>query len=399
VTRLKAWLATLAALCVSGCAQLPAGPPVHPVDAIAARAMQATGARGLAIAIVEGGEVTHVGAYGERNAQGEPLTVDTVMYGASLTKAVFATTVMQLVDAGRLDLDRPIAALLPKPLPDYGDDAAVVRAYANYAPLAGDPRWQHITPRMALSHSTGFANFFFLEEDRQARIHFEPGTRYAYSGEGLMLLQLGLERGLSLSLRELTDANFQRLGMARTSLIWRDDFAANLADGWTQAGKPQPHDRRSRVRAAGSMDTTIGDFARFAAAFIRGDLTSAASRAEMLRPQLHITSSQQFPTLWPQLQLPPERQRADLAAGLGVIVFDGPQGPGFYKGGHDDATGNTWVCVQRGRRCVVILSNDVRAEAAFPAIVKSVLGETGAPWRWEYGDKRFWEAEAARPGQ
>ena len=68
-----------------------------------------------------------------------------------------------------------------------------------------------------------------------------------------------------------------------------------------------------------------------------------------------------------------------------MVVFNGPQGPGFYKGGHNDVTGNTWVCVERGRRCVVILANDVRAEAAFPRLVRLVLGETGAPWAWEYG--------------
>ena len=68
-----------------------------------------------------------------------------------------------------------------------------------------------------------------------------------------------------------------------------------------------------------------------------------------------------------------------LAGALGVIVFEGPQGRGFYKGGHNDSTGNAWVCVERGKRCVVILANDVRAEAAFPAIVRFTLGETGAP--------------------
>ena len=44
--------------------------------------------------------------------------------------------------------------------------------------------------------------------------------------------------------------------------MWRSDFATNLADGWDMQGKPEPHDERSRVRAAGSMDTTISDFAR-----------------------------------------------------------------------------------------------------------------------------------------
>ena len=103
----------------------------------------------------------------------------------------------------------------------------------------------------------------------------------------------------------------------------------------------------------------------------------------MTRAHAPITTARQFPTLQPEL--PPERRRADLGAGLGVVVFEGPQGAGFFKGGHDDATANTWVCIQRGQRCVVILSNDVRAEALFPQLVALVLGETGAPWHWEYG--------------
>jgi len=89
--------------------------------------------------------------------------------------------------------------------------------------------------------------------------------------------------------------------------------------------------------------------------------------------------------------LAPAQRRRDLAAGLGVVVFQGPQGRGFYKGGHDDAVGNTLVCVARRQRCVVVLGNDVRAEAAFPALVRFVLGETGVPWTWEYGGKAFVE--------
>jgi hypothetical protein len=41
--------------------------------------------------------------------------------------------------------------------------------------------------------------------------------------------------------------------------------------------------------------------------------------------------------------------------------------------------------VEKRRSCVVLLGNDVRAEALYPGIVKFILGETGAPWRWEYG--------------
>ena len=132
------------------------------------------------------------------------------------------------------------------------------------------------------------------------------------------------------------------------------------------------------------MDTTITDLSRFAAALVRGDGLSPASRAEMVKPQLKITSAHQFPTFGPDL--PPDRQRKDLYAGLGVVVFDGPQGHGFYKGGHDSATANTMVCIEQGQRCAVILSNDVRAEAGFAELVTFLLGDTGVPYDWEYGD-------------
>ena len=44
------------------------------------------------------------------------------------------------------------------------------------------------------------------------------------------------------------------------------------------------------------------------------------------------------------------------------------------------------MCVERGKRCVLILSNDVRAERAFPELVRALLGETGVPWAWVYPD-------------
>jgi len=173
--------------------------------------------------------------------------------------------------------------------------------------------------------------------------------------------------------------------MTRTSLIWRDDFASNLADGWDDQGKPEEHDARSKVRASGSMDTTISDIAKFAAALVRGDGLTAAARKELTKPQLHIGTTHQFPTFAPDA--PAKEQRKDLYAGLGVIVFDGPQGHGFFKGGHNNITGNTLVCLEISQRCVVILSNDVRAEAGFAELVRFILGDAGVPYDWEYGDR------------
>jgi CubicO group peptidase (beta-lactamase class C family) len=380
----------LACLAVFGLFQLPAAPVARTperadsasaLDALIDDAMRATGARGLAVAVVRNGQVAQVAARGVRNAAGAPLTPDTVMYGASLTKAAFAWTVMQLVEEGRLDLDTRIDKSLPRPLPSYPDDDR----YGPWKDLAGDERWRRLTPRILLTHASGFANYAFLEPDGRLRFHFDPGARYAYSGEGLILLQFVLEQGLGIDVGvEMQRRVFDRFGMRTTSMTWRADFAANLADGWKADGSPEPHDERSKVRAAGSMDTTISDMARLAAGYVRGEGLSPRSRAELTRPQLAITTASQFPSLQPEV--PPAQRIPGLAAGLGVIVFDGPQGRGFYKGGHNDSTGNTWVCIERTKDCVVVLANDVRAEPAFPRIVARLLGETGVPWSWEYGE-------------
>jgi CubicO group peptidase (beta-lactamase class C family) len=389
---MRRWLVPFLLLFASASAVGHAASPreYSSVDAAVHKVMANTGARGLALAIIDGGRVRYVRAYGVRNAQGDPLKTDTIMYGASLTKTVFAYTVLQLVDEGKLALDTPLAAYLDNPLPEYDTEAIYPDKYGPYRDLAGDPRWKRITARMVLTHSTGFRNFSWDEPDQKLRIHSHPGTRYSYSGEGMILLQFVIENGrrdlgLGLDLGKLTQANFDRLGMARTSLQWRPDFRPNLADGFDDQGKAVAHDERSKVRVAGSMDTTIADLAKFAAALVRGDGLSPASFAEMVKPQLHIGTATQFPNFAPEL--PVERQRKDLNAGLGVVTFDGPQGHGFFKGGHDGQTANTLVCVQRTKRCVLILSNDVRAEAGFAQLVRFVLGDTGVPFDWEYGDR------------
>jgi CubicO group peptidase (beta-lactamase class C family) len=378
--RFVRFLALIAWLAAAAHARPPR--PVSPqaVDAAVRAGMARTGARGLALAVIEDGQVALVRTWGARNARGEPLQPNTIMYGASLTKAVFAYTLMQLVDEGRIDLDRPIAAYLPRPLPDYDREE---ERYAPWQSLAGDARWRRLTARILLSHRSGFANFYFLEPDNRLHFHFDPGARYGYSGDGMILLQFVLERGLGLELgAEMQRRVFDRFGMANTAMAWRPDFARNLADGWKADGGVEPHDERSAPRAAGSMDTTIDDFARFAAGFMRGEGISRRARADMVRAQAPITTLSQFPTLQPDL--PPARRWRGLGTGLGLVTFTGPQGRGFWKGGHNDSTGNIWVCLERGRRCVVLLSNDVRSEHMYRELTELILGPTGLPWNWEY---------------
>jgi len=343
------------------------------IDAEAKRMMAAAKVQGLAMAVIDDGQAVFVRSWGRRNVEKAlPLETDTIMYGASLTKFAFAYMVMQLVEEGKIALDRSIAGYLPRPLPEY----------EFYQALKGDERWRKLTPRILLSHTTGLANFAFLEPDQKMRFHFEPGSRYAYSGDGYILLQFVLETGLGLKVGdEMQRRVFDRFGMTRTSMMWRPDFAENLADGYGIDGAFAAHDQRSRPRAAGSMDTTIADFAKFLAGFMRGEGLIAKSRAEMLEPYIAIATPSQFPTFTEANSA--DMRKIRLSAGIGMITFEGPFGRAFFKGGHNDTTGNQAICVEKSRRCVLFLSNDVRAERIYQRLTESTLGDPGMPWAWE----------------
>lgn len=348
-------------------------PDASVIDSTARALMQREHVQGLALGVIDSGAVVHVAAYGIRNAARDSLTTETIMYGASLTKPAFTYMVMQLVDEGRLSLDASIADLLPRPLPEYDD----------YHDLRGDVRWRALTPRILLSHTTGFANFRWLEDDGKLRFHYDPGTRYGYSGEGFYVAQLVLEEALGLDVgREMQTRVFDRFGMTRTSMQWRPDFRANLADGFRIDGTPEPHDERSSVSAAGSMDTDVEDQAQLWAGIVRGDGLSPASRAEMMRPQVAITSAHQFPTLAPETN--PANATIGLSAGLGLKIFQDARGEVWFQGGHNEWTGNLVICIESRKRCLVVLSNDVRAERIYPELTRAVLGETSMPWTWVY---------------
>ncbi len=342
--------------------------------------MSAEKVPGVALAVIEDGKVTYSKAYGLREIETKSsLDRDTVMYGASLTKFMFSAFVMQLVEEGKVDLGQPITELLPKPLPDY----------ERFADLLGDDRWRALTLRRLLNHTSGLPNFrFFLPDggfDRDAKLKFfyRPGERYGYSGEGYYIAQLVVEEALGIKTGpELQRRFFDPLGMTRTSLTWRDDFRSNFAQGYTVDGENRGHNMQSNVRAAGSMDTTIKDMSTWVAAFMDGNLLGDEARAELWLAGTPITSPRQFPTL--DTIVEPRNEAVELAAGIGVETWKGPQGRGFIKGGHNEKTDNILVCLIDADRCVLLLSNTAKGDRIFPQIIERILGDTGFPWHWEY---------------
>jgi CubicO group peptidase (beta-lactamase class C family) len=343
------------------------------VDRSIQRMMAANNVTGLGVAVIRKGKVVFIKSYGYAVAETKvPLTPGTVMYGASLTKATFAWMLMQLVDEGKVDLDKPIADYLSKPLPDY----------PAYADLKGDERWRKLTLRTLMNHTSGFANFRFFEDDKKLRFHRDPGTRYGYSGEGLHLAQFVLEQGLGIDVgKEMQTRVFDHFRMGDTSMTWRDSYDGRLAFGYTEDGKRQPFARRRKPDVAGSMDTTLADWARFLAAVTRSDGMSPAAHAAMTRPTIKIDSPVQFPTL---SDTRTDRWKGiELGYAVGWGTFQSRFGHAFFKEGHDDGTDNYAVCVDTRQSCILLMANDNRATAIFVPLVIQLLGPIGLPAEWE----------------
>ncbi len=343
------------------------------IDATVNRVMKAAEVPGMGLAILNDGKIVYLKGYGRRDQeQNLPMTPETVMSGASFTKVAFGDLVMQVVDKDQLNLDKPVYLYLSRPLPEY----------ANYQDLSSDPRYKKITARMLLSHTSGFPNWRWFNEDRKLNIAFEPGTRYAYSGEGLLLLQLVVETITGKPLAELMQEHiFEPFGMPRTSMVWQPRFESDYADGYDEHGRSLGPQRRTKADAAGSMLTTVQDFAKFLQAVLEARGMRKQTQEMMLTPQIAILSKHQFPTF--STETTDENKGIQLSYGLTWGLYRSPYGKAFFKEGHDDGHMNYAVCFEEKKSCIVMMTNSSNGEGMYKELLETLQKNTYTPIEWE----------------
>ncbi len=343
------------------------------MDGTVSRLMHAAKVTGAGIAILNDGKIVYLKTYGFRDLKkSRPLTPDSVMSAASFTKVAFAYMVMQLVQEGVLDLDKPVYQYLSKPLPEYG----------RYSDLAGDERYKRITARMLLDHTSGFPNWRRFNDDKKLHIHFEPGSRFAYSGEGIALLQLIVETVTKRPLADLMrERVFQPLGMTRTSMVWTWRFEEDHANGYDEQENSLGPQRRWRADSAGSMLTTPADFALFMQAVLQGQGLRKETKDLMLSPQIQILSKHEFPPL--SSETTEENKPIRLSYGLGWGLYWTPYGKAFFKEGHDDGWRNYTVCFDDARIGIVIMTNSSNGEGIYKELLEISLKNTFTPIEWE----------------
>src|SRR5687768_11513913 len=105
------WLVLLAGLFMvrsTGAATAMDTPYVARIDAFVSQQMQRNGLLGLALALVDGDQVIFLKGYGKADQTGRSVTPQTPFLLASVSKPITATAIMQLVEAGKVELDAPV---------------------------------------------------------------------------------------------------------------------------------------------------------------------------------------------------------------------------------------------------------------------------------------------------
>jgi D-alanyl-D-alanine-carboxypeptidase/D-alanyl-D-alanine-endopeptidase len=336
---------------------------------------------GLAIAIFNDREIVYSKAFGVKNMETqEPLRMDTVFYGASLSKAVSAVLFMKLVEDGILDLDRPLVSYLEQPVSTF--TASREKAWhEDLTDLKDDVLHKKITARMCLSHTTGFANWRWVETDHKLRVNFEPGSRYSYSGEGFTFLQVILEKLTKKPLEQwMKEKIFEPYGMATSSYTWQPRFEENYCHGHDEKGEVLEKDKDNAARAPSTLETTPDDYARFLHAVLNRKGLKESSWNEMFSPQIRLRSKKQ---IGPASETTTDNDDIELSYGLGWGLLKTPYGWGAFKEGHGDGFEHYTLIFPETGMGVMLLSNSANGESAFKELLEISIADVYTPWEWQ----------------
>jgi CubicO group peptidase (beta-lactamase class C family) len=364
-------------------------------------AVQAGEVPGLVVAAGGREQAGFVAGFGVRRLGApDPMAPDTVVWIASMTKAITAAAAMRLVEAGRLVLDAPAAELVPA----LGAVQVLDGFDAAGQPVLRAPK-RAVTLRHLLTHTSGFAYDMWSRDIARYRkatgtpavttcrnaalnlpLLFEPGEGWSY-GIGIDWAGKMVEAATGQRLgAHLAETFFAPLGMTDTAFRLRPDMRGRLAGmharGADGALTPIPFEVEQDPEfemGGGGLYSTAADYMAFARMILNGGrhgrerLLKATTVAEMARDQIAPLSVRPMVSA-----VPAATNDADFFPGLSCgwgmsfLVNRAPTPQGRSAGGLAWAgLGNTYYWIDHGRGTAgVFLSQilpffDARAVALF----------------------------------
>ncbi len=197
------------------------------IDAYVAEQAAKLGIPGLALGIIQDGQIAHLQGFGLADSAGRPVTPQTPFHIGSVTKSFTALAVMQLVEAGKIDLDAPVQRYLP------------------WFELADKEAAAQMTVRHLLNQTTGISTkdgnrFWSSQQDMEETVRglgslsltHPVGTNYQYSNTNFAIAGLIVEKVSGQSYADyVTEHIFEPLDMRHSYTSRPAARADGLAEG------------------------------------------------------------------------------------------------------------------------------------------------------------------------
>jgi len=253
------------------------------IDSAAQSTLAGTGVPSASIAIVQGGVIAYVQAYGDGRVEPRKPALPSMRYSiGSISKQFTAAAILLLAEQGKLSLDDPVSRFVPNLT-----------------------RGNEVTIRELLLHTSGYQDFwpqdyvppFMLQPitadkilDLWARkpLDFDPGTQWQYSNTNFVIAGLIVEKASGEPmLRFLSEQIFAPLGMKSVMNIDQEKLTETDATGYLRYGtgplRVAPKEGRGWLFAAGELAMTAEDLAKWDISLMDQTLLKPASYAAMER--------------------------------------------------------------------------------------------------------------------
>jgi CubicO group peptidase (beta-lactamase class C family) len=243
---------------------------------------------GLSIALVDDQRVVWAEGFGFADkANKVQATPETIYRAGSISKLFTATSVMQLVEQGKLDIDKPLQTYLP--------EFSIKSRFPNVGP---------ITPRTLMTHHSGLPSDFtkgmwtknpepfenIVTQIKDDYVAHPPNFVFSYSNMGVTLLGHALEQVTGRAYASYMDASIlSPLGMTHSSFSLEPDRSSFATKAYRKGQEAE--ETALRDLPAGGLNTTVVDFSRFMQMVFAGgqadarQIIKSETLAEMLRPQ------------------------------------------------------------------------------------------------------------------
>ena len=241
---------------------------------------------GLAVGVIQDGQITYLKGYGLANREQRlPVTRQTMFRWASISKSLTAVAAMQLWERGDLDLKREARWYVPE-FPDKGTPIRVRHLLCHQGGIVHYTNGKVIRTKRDYPVAHPFENVIYaLDTFKESPLVNKPGEKYSYSTRGYMLVSAVVERaGKQKFAHQVRDRTAKPLKLATLQPDYQWEEIPHRAVGYRQRGGQVEVSTNTDVSwklGGGGFISNIDDLAKFAAGLLNHRLVKPATRQKM----------------------------------------------------------------------------------------------------------------------